>query len=210
MTGTDIMNKRYDLSLRKESVISNFEECGISQQDRNFYFERPDVWDWNSNYSSQLNDGVKAVLSAYSPPIWIESNQQKTMFRKLKSKYKALERAEKAAEKFGKDVDKACDNNDLLFIMFFLQADEAAGKVTSCLRQAYDDLEKVCWENKFNKEFNEYITDNLMSYINYQTTLMFQDVDDKFQDLKKQINIRRILEQSTFESWQKMGLEEDD
>ena len=96
MTDPETMNKSDDLNSRKESLIGNLEECGISQQKRNFHFERQDTWDWDSNYSSQLNDGIKAVLSAstYYPPMWIESKQQ-TMFRKLKSKYKAIERAEK-------------------------------------------------------------------------------------------------------------------
>ena len=64
--------------------------------------------------------------------------------------------------------------------MFFIQADETAEKVTSNLRQAYNDLEEVCRENEFNKEFDEYITDNIISYISYQTTHIFQDMNNKF------------------------------
>ena len=63
MTGSHIINQNYDSSLRRELLISSLERCGISQQDRNFYMLHPDVWDWNSTHSSQLNDGMKAVLS---------------------------------------------------------------------------------------------------------------------------------------------------
>ena len=98
MNSSHIIDQNYDPSLQRE-LISSLEHCGISQQDKKFYMLHPDVWDWNIPDNSQLNDRVKAILSTstYSSPLWIESDQQQEMFRKLKIKYRAIERAEKSS-----------------------------------------------------------------------------------------------------------------
>ena len=169
--------------------------------------ENPEAWDWDRN--SHLNDGVKAVLSnsTYSPPpLWGESGQQLAMFKRIKSKYRAIERAEKAAEEFKKSIDIACNSEDFSFILCLLQADEKAEEIGDDLEQAYDNLEEVCQDNKDNKVLSELITDNLTSYISQQDLCVYQEIDDKVQDLKKQIIKRRILEAPKFGSWQEMGV----
>ena len=140
MTSSHIIDQNYELSLQRE-LISSLERCGMSQQDRKFYVLHPDVWDWNSPDNSQLNDGVKAIFSTstYNSPLWIESDQQQAMFRMLKINCRAIERAERATEKFINDVDKACNNEDLFFLIFLLQADEIADSATESLTQAYDN-----------------------------------------------------------------------
>ena len=124
-------------------MISSLEHCGISQQDRKFYMLHPEVWDWNDPYNSQLNDGVRAILSTSSDsfPLWIETDQQLAIFKKLKSEYRALERAERAAEEFEDEVDKACNNEDFFFIIYLLQADDIADSIEERLLEVYDDLE---------------------------------------------------------------------
>ena len=140
MTSSHIIDQNYDPSLQRE-LISSLKHCGISQQDKKFYMLHPDVWDWNNPDSSQLDDGVKAILSTstYNSPLWIESDQQQAMFRKLKSKYRAIERAERATEEFIDDVDKACNNEDFFFIIYLLQADDIADSIEERLMEAYDD-----------------------------------------------------------------------
>ena len=103
----------------------------------------------------------------------------------MKSKYRAIERAEKAAEEFKKSIDIACNSEDFSFILY---------------------LEEVCQDNKDNKVLSELITDNLTSYISHQDLCAYQEIDDKVQDLKKQIIKRRILEARKFGSWQEMGV----
>ena len=69
MNGSYITSDRnYDSRSRKEALINSLEHCEIAQQDRIFYMENPEAWDWDK--SSPLNVGVKAVLSNsnYSPP----------------------------------------------------------------------------------------------------------------------------------------------
>ena len=119
MTGSHIINQNYDPSSRRELLISSLEHCGISQQDRKFYMLHPEVWDWNDPHNSQLNDAVKAVLStsAYSSPLWIESDQQLARFKKLKLRYRTIQRAE---EEFEDEVNKACNNEDFFFIIYLL------------------------------------------------------------------------------------------
>ena len=162
MTSSHIIDQNYDPSLQRE-LISSLEHCGMSQQDRKFYMLHPDVWDWNSPDNSQLNDGVKAILSTstYNSPLWIESDQQQAMFRKLKIKYRAIERTERETEQFINDVDKACNDEDLFFLIFILQTDEIADSATESLTQAYDDQEIVCMNNRGDEEFCELITENL-------------------------------------------------
>ena len=113
-------NKSRDPRSGKESVISSLERCNISQQDRRFYLEDPKAWDWDRN--PHLNAGVKAVLSNanYSTPLWVELEQQQT-FRNLKSKYRAIKRAEDAAEEFRRNIGTACDSDDFSFILCLLE-----------------------------------------------------------------------------------------
>ena len=84
----------------------------------------------------------------------------------------------------------------------------AAYKQTKMQRklEAYNDLEKVCQDNKESKDLSELITNNLTSCMSYQDSYMHLDIDDKVQDLKKQITTRRILEAPKFGSWQEMGV----
>ena len=49
---------------------------------------------------------------------------------------------------FINDVDEACNNEDLFFLIFLLQADEIADSATESLTQAYDNLENVCVDNR--------------------------------------------------------------
>ena len=128
-------NKSRDPRSGKESVISSLERCNISQHDRRFYLEDPKAWDWDRN--PHLNVGVKAVLfnANYSTPLWIEPEQLPT-FRNLKFKYRAIKRAEDAAEEFRRNIGTACDSDDFSFILCLLEADEEAEKVGNDLRQA--------------------------------------------------------------------------
>ena len=122
-------NRNYDSRSRKESLINSLECCKIAQQDRIFYMENPEAWDWDK--SSHLNVGVKAVLSNsnYSPPLWVESGQQLAMFKRIKSKYRAIERAEKAAEEFKKSIDTVCNSDDFSSMLCLLQEDGRAEEI---------------------------------------------------------------------------------
>ena len=56
----------------------------------------PDKWDWDTSKwgKGHLNTGIEAVLSAYiSNPLWVEP-EQLAMYKKLKSKYRAMSYAE--------------------------------------------------------------------------------------------------------------------
>ena len=106
------------------------------------------------------------------------------MFKRIKSKYRAIERAEKAAEEFKKSIDIACNSEDFSFILCLLQADEKAEEVVDDLEQAYNDLEEVCQDNKDSKDLSELITNNLTSYMSHQDLYVHLEIDDKVQDLK--------------------------
>ena len=60
-----------------------------------------------------------------------------------------------------------------------------------------------------SKGVSEFITENLLSYMDSQAN-RFQAVNDKLQELKKQINIRGLLDPPKFGSWQNIGLNEED
>ena len=95
------------------------------------------------------------------------------MFKRIKSKYRAIELAERRAEEFKKRIDIVCNNEDFSFILCLLQADEKAEEVGDDLEQAYDNLEEVCQDNKANKVLSELITDNLTSYISHQDLCIY-------------------------------------
>ena len=128
------------------------------------------------------------------------------MFKRIKSKYRAIERAEKAAEEFKKRIDIVCNNEDFSFILCLLQADEKAEEIGIDLGQAYDNMEEVCQDNKDKTILSELITDNIMSYISHQNLCVYNEIDDKVHDLKQQIFERRILKSPKFEFWQGMGV----
>ena len=202
MNGSYITSDRnYDSRSRKEALINSLKHCKIAQQDRIFYMENPEAWDWDK--SSHLNVGVKAVLSNsnYSSTLWVESGQQLAMFKRIKSKYRAIERAEKAAEEFKKSIDRACNSDDLSFMLCILQADERAEEIGDDLEQAYHKMGEACQDNKDVKVLSELITNNIMAYIDYQNLFVYLEITDKVLDLKKQIIRRKILEAPKFGSW---------
>ena len=49
-----------------------------------------------------------------------------------------------------------------------------------------------------------------MSYISHQNLCVYNEIDDKVQDLKQQILEQRILESPKFGSWQEMGVTDKD
>ena len=110
------------------------------------------------------------------------------MFKRIKSKYRAIERAEKAAEELKKRIDIACNSEDFSFILCLLQADEKTEEVGDDLEQAYDNLKEVCQDNEDNKVLSELITNNLTSYMSHQDLCVYQEIE--VQDLKKQVMTR--------------------
>ena len=118
--------------------------------------------------------------------------------------------AEEAAEEFKEDIETACNSADFPFILCLLQADEKAEEIVNTLEQAYEAMEEVCQNIKDKTMFSELITDNIMSYISHQDQCVYSDIDDKVQELKKQITKRELLKAPKFEAWRPMGLTDED
>ena len=78
------------------------------------------------------------------------------------------------------------------------------------MEKAYEAMEEVCQNIKDNTIFSELITDNIMSYISHQDQCVYSDIDDKVQELKKQITKRELLKAPKFEAWRPMGLTDED
>ena len=112
-----------------------------------------------------------------------------------------MSHAEEAAEEFKEDIETACNSVDFHFILCLLQADEKAEDIVNGLEKAYEAMEEVCQNIKDNTIFSELITDNIMSYISHQDQCVYNDIDDKVQDLKKQIAKRELLKTPKFGAW---------
>ena len=108
-----------------------------------------------------------------------------------------------------KDMCKNAVNKNENDEVYAEHVGENADSIEEGLMEAYNDLEIACLDIRDSKEFSELITDNLLSYMDSQAT-RFQTVDDKVQELKKQINIRGLLDPPKFGSWQNIGLNEED
>ena len=117
--------------LRREDLIHSLKRCEIPQQNRQFYLLDPTAWDWNYPYSSGLNDGVKVIFTSCttSKPLWLKSDQQRAIFKQLRSKYRAIKDAEERVKRFKNRVEQACSDNDFQFLIYLLQAEDIASMI---------------------------------------------------------------------------------
>ena len=83
----------HEQDIRKEAIIKCLERSKIPGIEWIFHLDNPDIWDWGNSIcgTGLLNKGTEAVLSAAFSriPLWVEPDHL-AMYRKLKSKYRAM------------------------------------------------------------------------------------------------------------------------
>ena len=114
--------------------------------------------------------------------------------------------AEEAAEEFKKDIETACDSIDLPYILCLLHVDERAEWIANNLEEAYEAMEVICQEVRYNTNFSEIMIRNIISYISYKERCIYNDIDAKVHGMKRQIAERGLLKAPKFGTWQSMDI----
>ena len=80
------------------------------------YLVEPKAWNCNDRRPSGLNHGVEVILTAptSSKLLWIEANQQRSQFKDIRDKFRAVEEAKDEVEVF-KNREEKDDSNFVIY-----------------------------------------------------------------------------------------------
>ena len=122
-----------------------------------------------------------------------------------------MPQAEKDAIKFIEDLDWACaQTGNLPYIIHLLNADDKKEQVKKQLLEAYGAVEGACQEIEYNAGFGSKMIDDIKWYIYNTERCIYNDIDDKVHDMKKQIAERGLLRAPKFGTWQSVGIINED
>ena len=93
-----------------------------------------------------------------------------------------------------KDLDVNCSSNDdFLYMVYLLMADDKKEQVKKELREAYNSLEGACREVEYNAGFGIKMLEDIKWYTHITERDIYSHIDDIVYKVKTQIAGREIL-----------------